>query len=75
MTYSSNKDIDRLVRQELRNGARYARGSKHGKLILPCGARVVFSRSPGDRRAFQNFRGQIRRSRIQSETISTGEFA
>jgi hypothetical protein len=59
--YSSNKDVNDLVRELLRAGWTHERG-RHNKLFTPCRRRfVVFSVSPSDRRDLQNMRRDIRR--------------
>lgn len=67
MAYSADKSIDRLVRSELGNGARLAPGRKHGQLILANGRRITFPRTPSDRRAWLNLRGDIRRAAREVE--------
>ncbi|TCP38799.1 hypothetical protein [Rhodovulum marinum] len=67
MAYSTDKDIDRLVKSELGNGARLASGKRHGKLILANGRRIISPRTPSDRRAWLNLRSDIRRATREME--------
>jgi hypothetical protein len=60
--YSASKEINALVRQLVRDGWRFQRGGQHGKLYAP--NRVAYlsvSSTPSDRRAFLNFRQDVRR--------------
>lgn len=62
MKYSSQKDIDKLVRRLVREGWRYWRGAKHGRLQPPCGVwTLTVPGSPSDIHAFQNFRRDVYR--------------
>lgn len=68
MYFSKNKDINKLVLDLLQLGWSYAKG-RHYKLFSPngCGMVIVPS-TPGDCRAFQNFRRDVRqRLRGRSE--------
>ncbi|MFF7709486.1 hypothetical protein [Pseudomonas sp. NPDC007930] len=60
MYFSKNKDINQLVLQLLQRGWTYSRG-KHFKLFAPnrCGM-VIVPTTPGDHRALQNFRHDVR---------------
>lgn len=60
MHFSKNKDINQVVIQLLELGWTYAKG-RHYKLFPPngCGM-VIVPTTPGDRRAFQNFRRDVR---------------
>ncbi len=60
MYFSKNKDINKLVLDLLQLGWSYAEG-RHYKLFPPngCGMVVVPS-TPGDNRAFRNFRRDVR---------------
>jgi hypothetical protein len=62
MRYSSGKEIHVLVRQLIREGWSFGRGGKHGWLRSPAGlATLTVPNSPSDRRAFMNFRQDVRR--------------
>ncbi len=62
MKYSSGKEIDALVRRLVQEGWHFRRGSRHGQLYSPRGwPRVIVPTTPGDRRAFMNFRQDVRR--------------
>ena len=61
MRYSSAKEIDALVRQLVKEGWTFSRGGRHGRLLAPTGwPSVVVPCTPGDRRAFLNFRRDVR---------------
>ncbi len=62
MRYCSNKDIDQLIRQLVRQGWRFHRGSKHGRLIHPSGLpTLTVAKSPSDFRSLDNFRRDLRK--------------
>jgi hypothetical protein len=62
MKYCSAKDIDQLVRRLLRQGWSFHRRAKHGQLRSPVGqATLCVPSTPSDRRAFLNFRRDVRR--------------
>jgi len=62
MRYSSGKEIHILVRQLIVEGWSFGRGGKHGWLRSPAGqATLTVPNSPSDRRAFLNFRQDVRR--------------
>ncbi|QFU00986.1 hypothetical protein FIU83_04995 [Halomonas sp. THAF5a] len=60
MYFSKDKDINQLAVKLLRLGWTYAKG-RHYKLYPPngCGM-VIVPTTPSDRRAFQNFRRDVR---------------
>tara|TARA_R110002167_G_scaffold366254_1_gene594009 strand:- start:8129 stop:8329 length:201 start_codon:yes stop_codon:yes gene_type:complete len=60
--YSSDKDINRLVRQKIREGWFWEKGGKHGKLHRPDNQRyITVPCSPGDHRASRNFAKELQR--------------
>lgn len=62
MKYSADKDIHRLVRELVGAGWSYGRGARHGRLRAPAGLGVLtVPNTPSDRRAFLNFRQDVRR--------------
>lgn len=62
MKYCANKDIDRMIRQLLRQGWSYRNGSKHSRLTHPAGCpTLTVSRTPSDWRSVQNFVRDLRR--------------
>lgn len=64
MKYCSNKEIDQMIRQLLRQGWRFRRGSKHGRLTHPSGwPTVTVASSPSDWRSLQNFHRDLRQAR------------
>jgi len=72
MKYSSNKDLDNLIRQLLRQGWRFNKGNKHGRLTHPNGwPTLTIAKSPSDYRSLLNFRRDLRRASQESESQST----
>lgn len=61
MKYSKDKAIAGHVRTLIRAGWRFEMGGRHGKLTSPMGRRIPVPCTPSDRRAFQNFKRDIRR--------------
>ncbi len=61
MRYSKDKDISALVSNVLNKGWHYQRGSKHGSIFSPKGSRLIVPTTPSDRRAYYNFRNQLRK--------------
>jgi hypothetical protein len=68
MKYCSNKEIDLLIRQLVRQGWAFRRGGKHDKLIHPSGwPTLTVAKSPSDWRCLQNFRRDLRQ--VESRTM------
>ena len=60
--YSSDKDINKLVRDKIRQGWFWEKGRKHGKLLPPTGTTyVTVPGSPSDHRASRNFAKEVQR--------------
>jgi len=60
--YSSDKDLAKLVRKLIGQGWTYERRRKHGCLLHPGGRiKVTVPGSTSDRKALQNFKGDIKR--------------
>lgn len=78
MRYSSDKNIEALVKQLIKVGWHYCRRSKHGRLLSPNGGRpLTVPCTPGDRRAFVNFRlsvAQAQRMVVQHTRTASGGF-
>lgn len=69
MKYSSNKDIDQVIRQLIRQGWSFRRGGKHGRLTHPDGQQTLtVANSPSDYRSFHNFRRDLRK--IASHSVA-----
>lgn len=68
MKHSKNKDIDRLVQSLIRHGAHIDFGRKHRKLRLENGRFVVIPSTPSCKRAFQNFKQDVKRACTYSTT-------
>lgn len=63
MKYCSNNEIDALIRQLVRQGWRFHRGGKHGRLTHPGGRpTVTVAKSPSDFRSLENFRRDLRKA-------------
>lgn len=61
--YSTSKEINTLVRQLVREGWQFQWGGPHGKLFAPNrGACLSVPSTLGDRRAYLNFRQDVRRA-------------
>lgn len=61
MRFTSDKDMDRHIRELVRNGWRWVRGRKHNRLIPPTGGGVVIvATSPSDYRTLLNFLRDVR---------------
>lgn len=60
MKYSTNKDIAHLISELVREGWRFQRGGRHGKLRSPSGRYLIVPGSPSDWRAFKNFERDAR---------------
>ena len=61
MRYSNDKAVSALVRALVSSGWKYVSGKTHGKLVAPNGRRLAVPGTPGDWRAYLNFRSDIRR--------------
>ncbi|NBF05987.1 hypothetical protein GV819_27220 [Pseudomonas sp. Fl5BN2] len=59
--YSNDKDIARLVKQQLPLGWLFHRGKRHGKLSAPGKGSIPVPCTPSDCRALLNFRLMLRR--------------
>lgn len=71
MRFSSDKDVNRLVCQLVREGWLYRRGRKHGKLISPeATGSLTIPGSPSDHRTIHNMRRDVRR--IQATAVRSG---
>ena len=58
--YSSNKELNKLIRRMVANGWTYKQLSKHGRLITPCGSwKTTVSISPGSGNAAKHLRWDI----------------
>lgn len=74
MKYSSHKDIDKAVRDLVRKGWLFRRGSKHGKLRSPSGHEVItVAVTPGCRNAVQIFQGHVKRATERMLLSTSGE--
>ena len=59
--YTSSKELNAFIHQLVGKDWTYSSGSKHGKIRPPAGYPVLtVPTSPSDRRAFLNFRRDVR---------------
>lgn len=64
--YSASKEINTLVRQLVRTGWQFQWGGQHGKLYSPNRlACLSVPSTPSDRRAYLNFRQDVRKAQSQ----------
>lgn len=62
MKYSSNKDINQLVKKLVKYGWFFQRRSKHNEIWSPNrGQRIIFSVSPSDKRAYFKFKSDVKK--------------
>lgn len=60
--YSSNKELNRLIRVLVARGWTYVRRSKHGQLVTPCGRwNTTVSISPSSGNAAKHLKWDIRK--------------
>ncbi len=69
MYYSKDKELNKVIAEEVKSGARYVSGKKHAKLFLAGGGLLVFSRTPSDRRAFRNVKAELSRLHRQQAEV------
>ena len=70
MKYCTNKDIDQLVRQLIRQRWVFQNGGKHGRLTSPDGLlTLTVSRSPSDSRCLYNLRRDLRKGILSVENM------
>jgi hypothetical protein len=62
MKYSTNKDINVIVRNLIRQGWSFSWGAKHGRLRHPLGQLMLtVPKTPSDKRALLNFSRDVKR--------------
>ena len=55
--YSKDREINSLVKRQVKEGWKFSWGGKHGKLEAPtCGRKIIVPKTPSDHRAYYNFR-------------------
>jgi predicted RNA binding protein YcfA (HicA-like mRNA interferase family) len=65
--YCSNKELDQLIRQLVRQGWNFRRGGKHGRITHPDGRpTLTVAKSPSDCRSLDNFRRDLRKASSSS---------
>lgn len=71
MKYSAAKEINALVQELIKDGWTYWHGGRHGRLQAPSGhPTLTIARTPSDRRAFQNFKRDLRNA-LSRQTSAT----
>jgi hypothetical protein len=65
--YARDKELNKLIVDEVVSGARFVHGKKHAKLFLVGGGLLVFSRTPSDRRASRNVKAELARLHRQQD--------
>lgn len=64
--YSSDKELNKLVKELVAEGWTFSKGNGHGKVKTPCGKRIIsVSSSPSSHRAISAMRTRI--ARIKKE--------
>lgn len=72
MKYCSNKDVNQLIRQLIRQGWAFQSGRKHGRLISPDSRKTLtVSKSPSDSRCLHNIQCDIRKLGLKTEAMLT----
>lgn len=62
MRYTTNKDVNKVIQQLVKNDWEFRYGSKHGKLLCPDGIQqITVAMSPSDHRYSTTFRQAVRR--------------
>jgi predicted RNase H-like nuclease len=70
MRFSRDKDVNRLVCELVREGWRYRRGGKHGKLFSPeTTGFLTIPGSPSDHRTLRNMRSDVQKLRAKSPQL------
>lgn len=59
--YSKDKEISKLVKQLIKAGWAFKQGKKHGLIYAPRGGRIAVPCTPSDRRAYLNFKRNLKR--------------
>lgn len=70
MYYSRDKDLNKVISNAVNSGTRFVQSNKHGKLFLPEGGMLVFSRTPSDIRASRNVQSELTRLRRKQALIA-----
>jgi len=70
--YSSNKDINLIVRKLVKRDWKFKFGKKHGRIKSPIGLTFTVPNSPSDRRAVMNFKRDI--TRIDHGVVNYGQY-
>ncbi|WP_152965106.1 MULTISPECIES: hypothetical protein [Comamonas] len=77
MKYSSQKELNQLIRQLVRQGWSYRQGRKHGRLTHPDGwPTMTVAKSPSDSRSVENFRHDLRKAAsLSPPRLQSGVYA
>ena len=63
---SKDNRINQLIKKLVSQGWQYKRRRKHGSIISPSDKIYIIPLTPSDKRAFYNFRSDIRKDKIWS---------
>lgn len=69
MYYSKDKELSRVIAEEVKSGARFVSGKKHAKLFLAGGGLLVISRTPSDRRVIRNLKAELYRLHRKQDEV------
>ena len=64
--FSQDNKVNQLIKKLVSQGWRYNRRRKHGSIISPSEKMYIVPLTPSDKRAFYNFRSDIRKDQIWS---------
>lgn len=70
MPYSRDKDLNKIISETVKTGARFVHGKKHGKLFFPNGGLMVIPKTPSDVRAIRNVKAELARLRRTKELLA-----
>jgi hypothetical protein len=69
--YSSNKEINQIVKGLVKKNWQFKFGSKHGRIESPVGIKFTVPKSPSDWRAAMNFQRDI--ARLNQQVVNYGQ--
>jgi len=69
--YSSNKEINQIVKDLIKKNWKFKFGSKHGRIQSPVGIKFTVPKSPSDWRAVMNFKRDIKK--LKQQVVNYGQ--
>ncbi|PWB16995.1 hypothetical protein DCO44_01410 [Acinetobacter sp. AM] len=67
--YSNDKEMNKFIRELIKNDiASFKQGKRHDFLLLKCSIKITIPGTPSDRKAYLNFKTDIRRA-LQCQRI------